>query len=558
MKILVLQVKIGEGNYWNTYEENQSYKGSFDNFVNGECIPSVKKWAERCGYDYLLQTVSTFSHPEIFASKYQVYCAERLMHLYKEEYDYIIHVDSDVYASPTANLFPVKLGLNVTAWDTFPPFFEFRGIDIANYYNAGIYCVDRETGKKISQSIFNTMIPNYSKEKYQHGDQCFLNEWIISNGCNFLDKNWNCSVDYIHNMTRQQMKDIKFLHFAWKDAKEHHIKYFNTFKKNNELEIANIFWHGELTQFERVCIKSFVKQGFHTKIWSYTNIQVDGAESCDARLVLPEEHLTKYKQQHFEVKDGSKESLSSLAAFSDAFRWTLINKFGGWWFDADCYCLKSSEEFKTLRENKSFISGLQDYECPSVACGAFYANQQISAKLVGRLNSLCEIYNYEFPKWGTIGPLLISDVVQNENLLSCVLSPEKFYSIENNSVNYYINPSLKNEAKSLIVNSYVTHIWHSMLNFHNIDKNNPPENSLLKEFYDETYTNNSLPNIQVISKYDASLERYIQISHLYKKVLNRFGDVEGIGHYCRSQLPYFQIENIFKRSEEYRQTNRVK
>lgn len=315
-------------------------------------------------------------------------------------------------------------------------------------------------------------------------------------------------------------------------------------------EIANLFWHGELTNLEKTCIQSFVKHGFHTKIWSYTNIQVDGAESCDARLVLPEEHLIKYKQQ-FGTDDGFIKSHSSLAAFSDAFRWNLINKFGGWWFDTDCYCLKSSEEFKQLRENKPFISGLQESGSPTVACGAFYANQHISTKLVDRLNLLCDRYDCQFPKWGIIGPHLISDVVQDEELTTYILPPEKFYSIESGQTNYYVDPLLKNDAKSLITNSYVTHIWHSMLLVNNVDKNNPPENSLLKEFYDGSYTNDSLPDVEAIYKREISLERYIEISKLYKKVLNRSGDIDGLMHYCGSQVSYSQIENIFKTSEEY-------
>jgi hypothetical protein len=40
-------------------------------------------------------------------------------------------------------------------------------------------------------------------------------------------------------------------------------------------------------------------------------------------------------------------------------------------------------------------------------------------------------------------------------------------------------------------------------------------------------------------------------------VLNRFGDVEGIGNYCRSQLPYSQIENIFKSSKEYKELKNI-
>jgi glycosyltransferase involved in cell wall biosynthesis len=318
-------------------------------------------------------------------------------------------------------------------------------------------------------------------------------------------------------------------------------------------EIANLFWHGELTKLEKTCIQSFIEHGFHTKIWSYTNIQLDGAESCDARLVLPEEHLTKYKQQHF-GKDGSFMNYhASMAAFADAFRWNVINKFDGWWFDADCYCLKSSDEFKKLRENKPFISGLQESHHPSVACGAFYANQNISTKLVDRLNLLCERYDYEFPRWGMIGPELIGDVVQSEDLLPYILSPEKFYSIEGHQTNYYTDPLLKNNGKALIANSYVTHIWHTILVINNVDKNNAPENSLLKEFYDDSYTNDVLPDVEAISRYNISLERYIQISKLYKKILDRPGDSVGVSQYCWSGFLYSEIENIFKESEEYKQ-----
>jgi mannosyltransferase OCH1-like enzyme len=62
-------------------------------------------------------------------------------------------------------------------------------------------------------------------------------------------------------------------------------------EKIHKKEIANLFWHGELTMLEITCIKSFVQQGFHTKLWSYNNLSVDGAESCDASLVLPKEKL---------------------------------------------------------------------------------------------------------------------------------------------------------------------------------------------------------------------------------------------------------------------------
>lgn len=317
-------------------------------------------------------------------------------------------------------------------------------------------------------------------------------------------------------------------------------------------EVAHLFWHGEISKLEKICIQSFAKMGFDTKIWSYTGIEIDGAESCDARLVLPEENLSLYKQQHFSDTNGSKQFYCSMAAFSDAFRWNVVNKFGGWWFDADCFCLKPAEEFTKLREGKQIVACLQDHECPSINSGAFYADYNTSLLLVERLNNLCKQYNYNFNEWGVIGPLLISNVIQDNNLLEHVVSIENFYSIESNQFNYFIDPNLKETAKSYITNSYVSHIWHSKLGLHNIDKNNPPNESLLKEFYDGSFINDQSENSNRILKYKNSLNRYINVSKIYKKILGRSGDVTGIGHYVRTGMSMNELEQIFLNSDEYK------
>lgn len=321
-------------------------------------------------------------------------------------------------------------------------------------------------------------------------------------------------------------------------------------------EIANLFWHGKLTKFEQVCIQSFVKQGFRTKIWSYDNIKVDGAESCDARLVLPEENLFKYKQQFLDPEFGKGKDYPSLAAFSDAFRWNVVNKFGGWWFDTDVYCLKPAEEFFKLRENKPLVAGLQNDGCPSVNSAIFYADEKTSLKLINYFDELCLKYNYSFSEWGVIGPTLITNMIQNEDLINYVVDTEYFYSIEGHQFRCFIDPALKEYAKSLIVDAYVTHIWNSQLTLHNVDKNNPTEQSLLKDFYDDNYTNSSIKNTDSISKYKKSLERYVEISKLYKKIFKRPGDIFGVGNYINSQLPYKEIENIFLQSDEYKNIKR--
>ena len=363
-----------------------------------------------------------------------------------------------------------------------------------------------------------------------------------------------------------------------------------------EKEIANLFWHGELTIFEITCIKSFVDKGFHTKLWSYNNLAVDGAESCDARLVLPEENLQKYKQLFQNDTTSTRNFHASMAAFSDAFRWNVINKFGGWWFDADCFCLKSELEFNQLRKDKTFVAGVQDYKQPSINSSMVWASLPVATYLVDRLNELCDLHNYNFVEWGVIGPNLITDVVQQYELFDGILPIRLVYSIHADTTEYYFEPSYKQYAKDLIKDSYVTHIWSSCLNRKKYQIDNPPIGSLLEEFYNNLYTKSSNENsLDVFVDYDKSLESYKNIStlyksvfgkvatyksllaytpkvfsdlpatesmeyyltkqktiaELYKNILGREPDESGLTHYTYSNLTTDEIKRIIENSDEY-------
>jgi hypothetical protein len=61
-----------------------------------------------------------------------------------------------------------------------------------------------------------------------------------------------------------------------------------------------------------------------------------------------------------------------------------------------------------------------------------------------------------------------------------------------------------------------------------------------------------MPNIYAISNYNTTLEKYIQVSNLYKKIFNRDGDFEGLSNNAACELDISEIENIFKESEEYK------
>ena len=104
--------------------------------------------------------------------------------------------------------------------------------------------------------------------------------------------------------------------------------------------IAHFFWHGNLSLYEYSCIGSFVKNDFDVIVWSYDKLLLPpGAKNKDANDVLSKELLFK-----FEMPKGN---LGSIAAFSDLFRLEVIKKFGGWWFDTDCICIKDQKFFQS-------------------------------------------------------------------------------------------------------------------------------------------------------------------------------------------------------------------
>jgi hypothetical protein len=325
--------------------------------------------------------------------------------------------------------------------------------------------------------------------------------------------------------------------------------------EENNNEIANMFWHGELGKLEIMCIKSFVKNGFDVKLWSYNNLEVEGAESCDARLILPEEYLTKYKQAHpnSEVND---ESYSSIVVFSDVFRYNLAHKIGGWWFDCDCFCLKNSEHYKELRKGKEIIVGLHASSAVVANNGVFYSTKEIAGKMVDELDILLNQYQNNFPKWAMVGPDFISNFTQKHKLQNGIVGIDKFYAINFDEVNLYLDSSLKERAKSIIKNSSLTHIWDSKIRYL-INKNSFPKNSLLEEFYNDSYENLCEVDVTRMNYYDHILSRYLRISEIYSKIDKSVSIEDMISHIRNNDSDSVIIRNLKKFYTHYHNKRKI-
>ena len=254
-------------------------------------------------------------------------------------------------------------------------------------------------------------------------------------------------------------------------------------KTLSNLDHANFFWMGDLTIYEIANLQSFVKHGFKVIIWTYDknlekNINLKGVSFKDANLVLNESLLMKFKQ-------GRQKS--SLSSFSNLFRYELLKKYGGWWFDIDCICVKNIDEFTKLTNNRDFVIGREreNYTGSSVL---YFNDVKILDELIQEVNSIAKKNDYSF-FWGEIGPDLISEIILKNNLMNDTLDENYFYKISADKFHKFF----ENKTNLMIdmEDSYILHTWNEMFNRFLISKKRlPPKGSIL---YD--HLNNSIENL---------------------------------------------------------------
>lgn len=234
---------------------------------------------------------------------------------------------------------------------------------------------------------------------------------------------------------------------------------------------AHFFWHGQLTLYEYNCIRSFVLKGFDVNVWSFQNLNIpSGAKLCSASDIVQEEKIHNF------TMDGKK---NSLAAFSDYFRLVLLKHESGWWFDADCICLRSVDEFNQLTKNSSFIVGKESEQYVNNA--VIFSNSNVVTQLLHNAELLCTKLKNNF-SWGEIGPKLLTSFVNENNLEITVLSEKYFYPIHYKDALTILDPNLTKLIEENTKHSYTLHLWNEVLRKKNVNKFiMPPDGSFLHQ-----------------------------------------------------------------------------
>ncbi len=243
--------------------------------------------------------------------------------------------------------------------------------------------------------------------------------------------------------------------------------------KENE---ASFFWMGELSFYEIANLNSFCKNNFKVNLWTYDKeLESIGLSNQinvkDARLILDEEFLYKFNQ-------GSQKS--NMSSFSNIFRFELLSKYGGWWFDMDCICIKNVNSFINLAIENNFVIGRErkDYTGSSVL---FFKEKDVLNNLIDTTWERINKNNYKF-YWGEIGPDLITEIILEKNLMTETFDEKYFYKVSPGKFyKFFQNNNLdNNKLEQILADSYVAHTWNEMFNRYLIKKTKlPPKNSFL-------------------------------------------------------------------------------
>jgi hypothetical protein len=224
----------------------------------------------------------------------------------------------------------------------------------------------------------------------------------------------------------------------------------------------NSFWYGnELSPLEWACLNSFVERGHRFRLFCYDLVHVPkGVFVEDASRIIPKDELF--------LVDGN------VAAFSDLFRYKVIQTDGDWWADTDVYCLTDDIpdcDYAWANEDQDNINGAI-LRFPSEDSTLFDISRAAQAIAVKNSN------------WCDLGPHLLTRHLIGVAFDNHFGNRAYFYPIHWLETFLFWLPGQSDYVKLRCKDSFFVHFWSSMFSQIGIDRYaRPPIGSFLGAIY---------------------------------------------------------------------------
>lgn len=247
---------------------------------------------------------------------------------------------------------------------------------------------------------------------------------------------------------------------------------FFTKQRNPEIFKVNSFWHGDsLGWMERACLKSFLDQGVHFRLYTYGAVAgiPEGIEVADANTIIPQDDIF-----FFDGLFGEK-SKGSPAVFSNLFRYRLQKLKAGPWVDCDMYCVKpfrfDPNEYvfawqKLNSVNTAVMSLPHDSPIVDDLLKLFDEPYSIPPWIgKKRRQKLKEIHGTRevhpsFLPWGSVGPKALTALIKKHNLTSEVRPIESFYPITYKDIDCLFDPDFDIQS-GIAPETICIHLWNN-------------------------------------------------------------------------------------------------
>jgi len=229
-------------------------------------------------------------------------------------------------------------------------------------------------------------------------------------------------------------------------------------------DIIQGLWVGDsLSNMEKLCMRSFLENGHPYHLYTYNDVEgvPEGVKILDANQIIPRERV-------FLTGGVDNKPRTSLAGFSDLFRYKLLLDRGGWWVDTDFVCLKPFDfttPYVFTGDGDSISPGFVKVPAPN-------------DPMIKQVYDVAEkIYGPDM-KWGGISGLIKCGVVFHQ-LYGYKLDPQLFLSVNRHEL---LSHALGERLKTIISQAYTIHCWNEDWRANGLDKNGQfPSGSLYEK-----------------------------------------------------------------------------
>jgi glycosyltransferase involved in cell wall biosynthesis len=233
------------------------------------------------------------------------------------------------------------------------------------------------------------------------------------------------------------------------------------------------FWTGpSLSLYEQLSLTSFVASGARVQLFSYDDDLVvpDGVELVDANEILP--------GPIYAFSHPSRDR--SLALHSDLFRYVAIEKYGGWYVDADVVFIGKEMPGSSIyiaRESEKVVNG---------AVMKFPAHSPLLITAIREARRLLSDTGKSTSHEARllIGPSLVTRLIGEFALDHMVQPRSSAYEIGYDEIVAFFDPASCERLQERVANSDFTHLWNEVWRWVRIPKNyGPPEGSFLDSLF---------------------------------------------------------------------------